>query len=226
MPSHSPLPYETAITIPGRVGNIEARVATPAADATSPLPLTLAIVCHPHPLYGGAMDNKVVTTLNRAFRDLGMHTLRFNYRGVGASDGEFGEGVGETDDLLSVLAWATEQYPDLQIGLAGFSFGSYVAANAAGQMIPQPRFLITVAPAVNHQDFSALKPIPCPWLVIQGDEDEIVPVDAVRAFVNASADAPNPPELTLFDNCGHFFHGKLAELRETVENKTRAFLQC
>jgi len=217
------LPYETAITIPGPVGNIEARLAEPAAHAPSSSPPTLAIVCHPHPLYGGTMDNKVVTTLNRAFQTLGMHTLRFNYRGVGASDGEFGDAIGETEDLFAVLTWASGRYPNLRIGLAGFSFGSYVAANAAGQMNTPPLFLLTIAPAVNHYDFTALKAIPCPWLVIQGDEDEIVPVKAVQLWASENT---HSLELIIFENCSHFFHGKLTALRETIENKVGAFIQC
>jgi alpha/beta superfamily hydrolase len=177
------------------------------------------VICHPHPLQGGTMTNKVVTTLERALRELGLATVRFNFRGVGASAGTFDNGVGETDDALTVARWVQAVRGHDPLWMAGFSFGSYVATRVAGTL--PVRQLITVAPAVTKWDFYAL-PVPsCPWLVIQGEADEVVVANEVYDFVAATKPQP---DLVRFPDTGHFFHGRLIELRNTVQERVRANL--
>src|SRR2546423_13546714 len=137
-----------AITLPGPVGSLEAATNVPeSADARA----GVAVICHPHPLQGGTMHNKVVTTLERSLRELGLATVVFNFRGTGASDGVFDDGIGETDDLLAVARWAQHVRPRDALWLAGFSFGSYVAARAAAQL--PVRQMISIAPPVGRWDF-------------------------------------------------------------------------
>lgn len=174
----------------------------------------IMIVCHPHPQHGGTMDNKVVHSLAKAGQELGLATLRFNYRGVGKSEGEYAQGIGETDDLLAVIDWLDDHFHGAPIWLAGFSFGAYVAMRASGQR--ETKQLITVAPAVNLLRFEGLKPPTCPWLLLQGTDDEIVPFEKVQAWLE-QLDAP--PETIFFEGVGHFFHGQLVKLRSTLVEK-------
>lgn len=195
-----------SLMIEGPVGQLEAITQCPE----SPRDIT-AIICHPHPLYAGTMHNKVVHTLSKAFLELSIKTVRFNYRGVGESEGSYGEGVGETDDALAIARWAKRVAPNDRLWLAGFSFGSYVAARAASEL--QPEQLVTVAPAVSRFDFSELQPVGCPWLVLQGEADEVVSPEKVYQWVESS---PEEPTLIRFPEVGHFFHGQLIALRDTV----------
>lgn len=196
------------IFIPGPVGKIEAIVA-PSADTTN----TIGIICHPHPLYGGTMHNKVVTTLARTFNELDMASIRFNFRGIGKSAGSYGHGEGETDDLLAVIAWVRQHFPECQLWLAGFSFGAYVAMQGAIRT-SNIQQLITIAPAVNHFSFSDAANIRCPWLLVMGEADEIVPIDAVKNWVKQQ---PVPIKTIYFPGVSHFFHGHLTELREHIK---------
>ena len=193
--------------IEGPSGRLEAVLSAP----DQPLPIS-AIVCHPHPLYGGTMHNKVVTTLSKTLIDLGIPALRFNFRGVGASEGSYGEGWGETEDALAAADWMRGRYPGAALWLAGFSFGAYVATRVAALPEQGVQCLMTVAPPVNHFDFAGLTPS-CPWVVAQGDKDEIVPSQEVLAWREA---LPNPPKLLYFQDTGHFFHGRLLELRQEL----------
>ncbi len=170
-----------------------------------------AVICHPHPEHAGTMHNKVAHMLARSFARLGMPAVRFNFRGVGASEGEYDEGRGETEDALAVLAWAGARWPGTQPVVGGFSFGAFVALRVAAR-VPLAG-LVTVAPAVHRFDASGLDAVQCPWLLIQGDADEIVPVAAVRDWV---AGLDHRPLVSEFAGAGHFFHGRLTELRETV----------
>ena len=199
------------LAIEGPAGALEAVLEDPGAAGIS-----YAVVCHPHPLYGGTMDNKVVTTVARALQDAGMPTLRFNFRGVGASDGAFDRGSGETADADAVASWGAEQWPGRSLVLAGFSFGAYVALRLA-QPRP-PRQLITIAPAIQLLDEAAMTPPRCPWLVVQGDADEVVDPAAVSAWVNG---LEPKPQLVVLPGAGHFFHHRLHELRDIVVDAMR-----
>jgi alpha/beta superfamily hydrolase len=199
------------IFIPGPAGALEARLHNRAA-ATISAPWTL-VICHPHPLYGGTMDNKVITTIAKAGVELGMQVLRFNYRGVGHSAGTFADAVGECDDLQAVIAWLKEQSPNLRLLLCGFSFGAYIAAKVTSET-PNIKGLITVAPAVLHYDFNGLAKVNCPWFLIQGSADEVVPPQSVYNFLAKTSQ--NIKRID-FADAGHFFHGRLIELKQTVK---------
>lgn len=176
----------------------------------------IGVVCHPHPLFGGTMDNKVVTTLTRAIREQRGAALRFNFRGVGESRGTFSEGLGESEDLLAVVHWAQRRFPDRPLWLAGFSFGSFVAARGAAiqnDCEAPASHLLLVAPPVHHFDFGSLGEPGCEVTVIQGEDDEVVPPAMVYEWV---ASTPLAPDLIRFPDCGHFFHGRLGELRDVA----------
>ena len=199
-------------SIEGPAGPLEAIVTDPASAPTA-----WAVVCHPHPLHGGTMDNKVVTTLARALQECAIATVRFNFRGVGASAGAYDEGRGETDDAAAVAAWAERCRPGLPLLAAGFSFGAYVALLLA-QRRPLGR-LIMIAPPVRRFDFSGISPPACPSLIVQGDADEVVDANEVRQWAGASLP---PPRLIMLAGVGHFFHGHLHELRDTVVREIRS----
>ena len=189
--------------ITGPAGQLEIQVGEPIGESRS----AWGIICHPHPLHGGTMHNKVVTTLAKTFQGLGVLTVRFNFRGVGQSTGEFDQGRGEVEDLLAVIDWVQQERPQQEIWLAGFSFGAYIAARVAMQL-PISK-LVTVAPPVEHFPLPSWPPITCPWIVVQGELDEIVPAKKVFAW----AESRNPQPLILrFPQASHFFHGLLGEL--------------
>lgn len=203
-------PCDTTLVLDGPAGALEALTACPRADAAVP---ATAVILHPHPLHGGTLHNKVVATLARGFAELGVASVRFNFRGVGASAGQFAHGVGETEDALAVVEWVREHRPGDAIWLAGFSFGAYVALRAAAEA--GAAGLVTVAPAVHLYDFSALKLPNVPWLLIQGEADEVVPVEAVRAWLAGLA--PHP-QVRFLPDTGHFFHQRLHELRAALRD--------
>lgn len=202
-------PGEARIMLPGPVGNLEVITAMP----TAPIKPIIGIICHPHPLFGGTMHNKVIYTLARAFKEMGLPTVRFNFRGVGTSEGTYANGLGETDDLIAVLEWVKQACPDHAVWLAGFSFGSYVAARGAKAW--PTKQLISIAPPVTNFNFKELPPFDCPWLVVQGDHDEIVSPEAVFSWLDT---LENPPQLIRMHGAGHFFHGQLIELRTELIN--------
>ncbi|MBU6509027.1 MAG: alpha/beta hydrolase [Gammaproteobacteria bacterium] len=189
----------------GPAGMLEGLLDKPADE-----PRALAVVCHPHPLQKGAMTNKVAYILARAFNDLGALSLRFNFRGVGRSAGRYDNGIGETEDALAALDWLSAQHPSLPLWLGGFSFGAWVALRAQSER-PIQR-LVTVAPAVER--FTATLKLPTmPWLLIQGDADEVVSPQATLDWV---AGLRVKPQLVVLKGAGHFFHGRLNEVRQTV----------
>jgi alpha/beta superfamily hydrolase len=192
------------ITVEGSAGPLQVIAEDPGTADSS-----YAVVCHPHPLYGGTMDNKVVTTVARALQATGIPTLRFNFRGVGASAGEFDRGVGETADADAVAAWGARRWPGRTLVLAGFSFGGGVALRVAQRR--ETRQLITVAPAIEQ--FDAAMPIPSPWWIIQGDADDVVDPQSLIDWVNG---LEPKPRLVVMRGVGHFFHGHLHELRDAV----------
>ena len=204
------------LTLAGPAGVLEAATNVPEPNAAR---AGVAVICHPHPLQGGTMHNKVVTTLERSLRELGLATLVFNFRGTGASQGTFSDGIGETDDLIAVAQWAQRMRPRDALWLAGFSFGSYVAARAAPQL--PVRQMISIAPPVGRWDFTQLASPLCPWLIVQGEADEIVDPQAVYAWVAAQ---PEPPTLVRMPETTHFFHRRLLDLRGVIKNGVRANL--
>jgi len=176
----------------------------------------VALICHPNPVQGGTMLNKVVSTLQRTARDAGYHTLRFNYRGVGASAGSHDMGSGEVDDAEAVASWLRERYPDLPITLMGFSFGGFVAA-ALGARLEQQGIeaaqLFMIAPAVMRLSGENPPAERCPLVVIQPDADEVVEPQLVYDW---SANLGRAHELLKVAECGHFFHGKLTDLKDLL----------
>ena len=208
-------PFPTAaanLLLPGPAGAIEIACGVPEADARN----GVAIICHPHPLQGGTMFNKVVTTLDRGLVELGLATVRFNFRGVGKSEGEHDEGRGESEDLAAVAAWVQREKPGAVLWLAGFSFGSYVVLRTASRLAPAQ--VILIAPPVGRWDFSDIEWPTCPVLIVQGEDDDIVDAQAVYAW--AETQTP-PPTLVRMPETGHFFHRRLIDLRGAVRNAVR-----
>ncbi len=202
------LPLHERALLAGPAGDIEARIETPQGVTQ---PAAFGVVCHPHPLFGGTLDNKVVYTLARSFHDLGMPTIRFNFRGVGKSVGSFADGIGETDDALAVIAAGREKWPGAALWLAGFSFGGAVAIRAAASA--NPTRLVAVAPAIKRVSLEGV-PVPaCPWLIVQGDADELVNAQETLDWAKPLA---NPPQIALLPGVEHLFHGKLNDLRDAV----------
>jgi uncharacterized protein len=199
----------------GPAGRLEVSVDLPEDEPRS----GVAIVCHPHPQHGGTMHNKVVTMLERSLRESGLATLRFNFRGVGASEGEYAEGIGESEDLAAVVDWVRSRRGGDAIWLAGFSFGSYVALRSAARLGADA--LITVAPPVGRWDFEGFDMPACPWLLIQGEEDEVVDPEAVFDWAGRLKPAPH---VVRMPETSHFFHRRLMDLRGAVKNGVRAWL--
>jgi alpha/beta superfamily hydrolase len=215
-------PHEhAALVLPGPAGDLEAAVDLPEGPAQP----VVAIVCHPLPTEGGTMHNKVVTMAARALRECGIATVRFNFRGAGASHGHFDEGQGESDDLRAVAAWVRAQRPDAQLWLAGFSFGAYVTIKCAAEL--QPGMLISIAPpaAGRSWDFDAITPPDCPWLVVQGDADEVVDAQAVYAWLESLRPQLRlEPEVVRMPDTSHFFHRRLMDLRGAIKTGVRPYL--
>ena len=200
-------PVSENLFIEGPVGRLEAILERPGEG-----PLEgCAVVCHPHPQHGGTMHNKVAHTLARAFVRSGFETLRFNFRGTEESDGSFDNGVGELDDALAALHWLSDRHPDLPIWLAGFSFGAAMAVKAAAAEPVDG--LVAVAPAISRFAQGLATQPTCPWLIVQGDEDELVDVEETVAWVDSLEPGP---ELLIINGGEHFFHGRLGELRDAV----------
>jgi uncharacterized protein len=188
------------VAVAGPAGAIECAIDTPAQA-----PRGLAVVCHPHPQFGGTMDNKVVQTLARALVQLGYRCVRFNFRGIGQSQGQWDEGRGEVDDAMAVVqAQRTAAEP---LVLAGFSFGGYVASQAAARL-PDLERLVLVGPAV--QNFT-VAPAPSGTVLIHGEVDDVVPLSAVLDWAR-----PQGLPVTVLPGAGHFFHGQLATLKQIV----------
>jgi alpha/beta superfamily hydrolase len=198
-------------TVAGPAGGIECAIDAPPRPSAGPAgPAGLAVLCHPHPLFGGTMDNKVVQTLARALLQRGYTAVRFNFRGIGASEGSWDEGRGEIDDALAVVrAHRAEGQP---LVLAGFSFGGYVAANAAERLAREPQAaaqrLLLVSPAVVS---FAVGAVPADTLVIQGEADDVVPMASVLDWAR-----PQALPVTVVPGAGHFFHGQLSVIKHIV----------
>jgi len=193
--------------VAGPAGQIEIAIDLPADGAT---PVGTALICHPNPTQGGTMDNKVVQTLARAFIQLGWRAVRFNFRGIGQSQGAWDEGRGEVDDALAVLA--AVRAPGEALILSGFSFGGYVASRAAQQLAEPAQRLVLVGPATSRFDTA---PVPADTVVIHGEVDDVVPLSSVLDWAR-----PQSLPVTVVPGVGHFFHGQLPLLKSLV---VRAF---
>ncbi|HUS23660.1 MAG TPA: alpha/beta fold hydrolase [Candidatus Binatia bacterium] len=213
MPESAALPAPgnaQTVLLDGGAGRIECLVAVPAQPAAPP---GCCVVCHPHPLHGGALTNKVAYTLAASALQCGLAVARFNFRGVGRSEGTHDEGRGETDDTLAVARWLQAQCaPGARLVLAGFSFGAFVALKAATRL--PTALTVSIAPPFRHFGAEAAPARPAgPWLVVHGRDDEVVPFDHTR---QALARYAPPPELVEMDGVGHFFHGRLGDLQHAV----------
>jgi alpha/beta superfamily hydrolase len=190
------------LIVAGPAGDVEIVIDAPSAS-----PRGVALVCHPHPLQGGTLDNKVAHTLAKTFHAMGYVATRFNFRGVGRSAGVFDEGIGETDDALAVLRHVKSRFGEaLPVALAGFSFGSFVQTRVAAQVTPEG--LVLVGPAVNR---FPLQHVPAGTIVVHGEEDDVVPLADVFAWAR-----PQELPVVVFPGCGHFFHGRLLQLARIV----------
>ena len=207
-----------SLLLPGLAGPLEVAVDLPEADVPA-LPL-LAVLCHPLTTDGGTLHNKVVTMAARSLRELGATCVRFNFRGAGASAGVFDGGNGELDDLRAVVAWARAAHPGHALWLGGFSFGAYVSLRATAEL--KPSLLLSIAPPAGRWDFATIPAPAMPWLVVQGEADEIVDPEAVYAWL----DALDPPQLQLvrMPDTSHFFHRKLMDLRGAIKQGVRPYL--
>lgn len=213
------------VTIPGPAGSLQAVLSVPESSLTGTnFPTSVAVICHPHSLMGGSLDNKVVFTLHRACRDEGLATIRFNFRGVGSSEGVYDHGIGEQDDLLAVLAWARQVLGADSLIQAGFSFGSFVAASAWPRALAagwQGRQLVLVAPPVTRFPLDSHE-LSAGTRVIYGDADEVVDPLAIRDWLAAQ---PQALDIRVLAGAGHFFHGRLSELKDWVAAGLQAGMQ-
>ena len=204
-------PNTESVLIDAAAGSLEGLLESPGAGE----PIGSVVIAHPHPLHGGNMQNKVVHMLSRAFVAQRFVGLRFNFRGVGNSCGEYDEGIGELQDMLAATDWLQRRCAALPLWLSGFSFGGAMAIRAAVAEPVQASGLISVAPAVSRFANTLPSQPACPWLIVQGDQDELVDINETIEYINGL----NPgPELAVFPDGEHFFHGRLIELRDTVES--------
>ncbi len=194
------------LSIDGPAGKLEIAVNDPGAGRRG-----IALVAHPHPLYGGTLDNKVVQTLAKAFVALGYCALRLNFRGVGASDGVFDEGRGEVEDFLALADYGRRTYGKGDLAIGGFSFGGFVAASVSQRLAP--KHLVLAAPAVGR---FPVGDVPGNTLVVHGEEDDVVPLKDVFDWAR-----PQMLPVTVFPGAGHFFHGSLVTLQRLVEQHCR-----
>jgi hypothetical protein len=200
----------------GPAGKLEAisDIAEPACARGA-----VAVICHPLTPEGGSMHNKVVTMVERALRESGLDTLRFNFRGAGNSQGTYDKGQGESDDLAAAVAWVRRMRPHDALWLAGFSFGSYVTIRNAVSL--RADALISIAPPIGRREFETGVLPTCPWLIVQGEADEVVEPQAVFDWVDAMA---HKPELVRMPDTSHFFHRRLMDLRGAIKHAVRGWL--
>lgn len=196
------------IFVAGKAGDIETLITRPKEISES---TPVVVISHPHPLYGGAMTNKVVYILAKSFAELDAITVRFNFRGVGKSAGQHDHGIGETEDLQVLVEELKQWRPHAPVWLAGFSFGAYVTMRA--QAVIKPEKLLLVAPPVSMYSFNELAEVTSPWFVIQGGQDEVIDASAVKSWVSQ---LPKPPQLIWMEDASHFFHGKLNEVKDAI----------
>ena len=197
------MPTLKKLSVTGSAGNLEGIAHLP--DDT---PNAIAVVAHPLPTMGGTMDNKVVTTLAKTFTELGFAALRFNFRGVGGSQGDFDNGNGEAEDVLAIVHHAQQEYRGLPLILSGFSFGGYVQARVAQHLRPHPHRLVLIAPAVGRFE---MPPVRHDTLLVHGELDEVVSLADVLQWAR-----PLHLPIVVLPEAGHFFHGRLNQLKQVV----------
>lgn len=201
-----------ALMLNGPDGHLEARYQ----EGNGPN-APIAVVLHPHPLYGGTMNNKVAFKLFRGFADAGFAVLRFNFRSVEGSEGTHDEGNGELDDALAALEWLEHHNPDhAGIWIAGFSFGGWIAAKTLMKRSEIEGFVL-VAPAASKYDFAFLDTCPCDGLIIQGTADDIVPAPSVQALAQRLAKAERDVRLAMVEGAGHFFEKQMDLLQGHID---------
>jgi alpha/beta superfamily hydrolase len=194
------------LSIDGPAGTLETVINEPGETRRG-----IALIAHPHPLYGGTLDNKVVQTLAKAFVELNYIAVRPNFRGVGKSAGGFDEGHGETEDMLAVANFTRHEFGALPLLLAGFSFGAFVQSRVASHL-PSEK-LVLIAPAVSR---FAVGAVPANTLVVHGEEDDVVPLAAVLDWAR-----PQQLPVVVLPGTGHFFHGRLTQLKQIVIDACR-----
>jgi len=198
-----------SLLVAGPAGCIETLLAAPRRGPTA-----VCVVCHPHPLYGGAMSNKVVYSLASSALQAGALTARFNFRGVGKTEGSYDHARGETADTLVMVEWLRRQLPGAPLLLAGFSFGAYVSLAAAAAARPALQLSVSVPLSGDYIDGAGRPAHPgCPWLAVHGTGDDVVDYARTRA---ALQEYDPPPRLVTLEGAGHFYHGRLPELQEAV----------
>lgn len=203
---------ENTFFIQGPVGRLEVRQVEPTVDGPLASAGLCAVVCHPNPTRGGDMNNKVVTTLLRAYRDLGIAAVTFNFRGVGESEGEFDRGEGEKDDLRAVINWCRAHFAPQKLLLAGFSFGSSIAAGVSHECADLVHLLL-VAPPVDRYLYEREGGFICSVCLVQGDQDELIPSSQVYQWAQG---LETPLKLIRYEQASHFFHGFLTNLKTDV----------
>lgn len=207
------------LLIPASHGHLEAILREPSEAAKG-----AALVCHPHPLGGGTMHNKVVFRIATGLFDAGLVTLRFNFRGVGASTGEHDDGNGEKQDVKDALDYLEDNCPNLSVTFAGFSFGSRVGSEALLDDERVARF-VSIGTPVDKYNFSYLKNLRKPILFVHGDRDEFGKLENVRALVAEVAEKTDAT-LIVFENCGHFFEKHLSQLKDAIHDWTLEKIQA
>jgi hypothetical protein len=175
--------------------------------------LGVIIICHPHPLFGGTMQNKVVHTISRACLHKNLMVLKFNFRGVGKSQGAFDDGIGELDDAIHMINYVQIHYPKMPIWIGGFSFGAGIAIQAAS--IKAPIGLISVAPSLSNPAMFIKNEPQCPWLIVHGAQDELIDINVIESWCKGLQVLP---EIIILEEATHFFHGCLIDLRIKIES--------
>ena len=208
--------------IPAPAGVLEVDALWQQDNPNDPQTDTVALLCHPNPLFDGTMNNKVVTTMYRFARDNGMHVVRFNFRGVGQSTGEHDYAEGEVVDAMTVLQWIAEQTNARKLWLGGFSFGGYVTARVAEQVLEASHIwgvsdfeianIALIAPSVEKNDSSDIRLPADKTFEIYGNADEVIDPQNMQAFAEQLGIA-----VSVVDGAGHFFHGRLSELKGLLE---------
>jgi uncharacterized protein len=212
------MPLDTIREFQGPAGRLEALLEPPVLEPGQPMRAAV-VFAHPLPIEGGTMHTKVVFRATKALAAIGCAVLRFNFRGVGGSEGTWDEGSGELDDYRAALDVMAARYPEAELWAAGFSFGSYVALTA-GAADDRVRVLIGIAPPLDRYDFSAVRVSQKPKFFIQGELDELCPLKRLYEFYSQ---VPEPKELVVIDGASHLFDGKVLEVGDAIDDLLRDF---